>query len=533
MLLPDMRDSQKALWGESQKRMTPAHKIWITATIKEFMITKRGNTRPFVTALFVALLAAFLVLPFQGSRGLWEPDEGRYSCAAVQMLRTGDFLNPAWNDEVPNFTKPPLTYWAIAGGIALFGRNEWGARMANALAFVATLVVVYWIARIFTPARPWLPPLIYATLPVPFAAANLVTTDTLLTLWEGVAVLGFVSWWESVKKRRAWLFVMWSGFGLAFLTKGPPGLLPLMAIFVFVWLAKGCRSVFQLVSLGGFLVFAVAGLGWYVVVALTHPDLMAYFIQDEFIRRIATSSYHRNPEWYKPFVIYLPVLILGGLPHTYFLLRAAGSLPQTLLSRRWWRNSLAHDSLTAFLVLWFFIPFAIFWFSRSRLPLYILPLFIPLALTAERWVGRRPLRRLTILLIVAWMLCLIAIKWGATRYPYQKDSRPIALAIASAIDPIPNEVLFVDSSAFWGVSLYLGCEVEEAASGRKAVGRNITQDTLAEELAQMESGTLVVVLKRDAERVLTILGELRYEAKILGEFQQWVFIAPRADLVDR
>ena len=29
-------------------------------------------------------------LAFQGTRGLWEPDEGRYSAVAMEMLRQGE-----------------------------------------------------------------------------------------------------------------------------------------------------------------------------------------------------------------------------------------------------------------------------------------------------------------------------------------------------------------------------------------------------------------------------------------------------------
>jgi len=148
------------------------------------------------TILLLLVLLAFS-MAFQGSRGIWEPDEGRYTNIALRMLQTGDYLVPSFNDDTVHFAKPPLTYWAVAGGMALLGRNEWGARLPNALAFAATVLVVLGLARRMLPGRAWLPPLVYATCIFPFGAANIVTTDTLLTLWEALAVLGFVAW-------RAW-----------------------------------------------------------------------------------------------------------------------------------------------------------------------------------------------------------------------------------------------------------------------------------------------------------------------------------------
>ena len=38
-------------------------------------------------------LVALLVLmafAFQGTRGLWEPDEGRYTATGINMLKSGD-----------------------------------------------------------------------------------------------------------------------------------------------------------------------------------------------------------------------------------------------------------------------------------------------------------------------------------------------------------------------------------------------------------------------------------------------------------
>ena len=63
---------------------------------------------------WIALLATTLALALLGGRGIWDPDEGRYTNVAMHMLDSGDWLNPRRSDEVGHWTKPPLTYWAIA-----------------------------------------------------------------------------------------------------------------------------------------------------------------------------------------------------------------------------------------------------------------------------------------------------------------------------------------------------------------------------------------------------------------------------------
>lgn len=465
-------------------------------------------------------------LAFQGSRSLWEPDEGRYTDVAVQMLRTGDYLAPALNDDVPHFTKPPLTYWAIAGGISWLGWNEWGVRLANALAFAATIFVVFLLARRIVPDRPWLPPLIYSSFLMPFVAANVVTTDTLLTLWEAVAVLGFAEWWARRDGAGALgaLLLLWGGFGLGFLTKGPPALLPLLAILVFVGLALGWRALPRVTPLAGVATFLIVGLAWYLAVATTHPGLLHYFVSEEVVHRLTSSSFNRNAEWYGGFRIYLPVLIGGTLPWTFAWLRAARSLPRTLLARAWWSGKLEQDPWPAFLALWVLLPLTVFWISRSRLPLYILPLFVPLALGTARLTGpfHGPQRRARAGLLAGWFLMLLALKWAGGQIPSDRESRSLALAILTHAGNAPTEVVFVDARPLWGLSLYLQCEVERVTASMTATD----EDTLAEELEEAEPGTVFLVRKEQSSPIQAALDPLGYSARELVTSRSWILMAP-------
>jgi 4-amino-4-deoxy-L-arabinose transferase-like glycosyltransferase len=142
-------------------------------------------------ALFLAL--AVYAFAFQGTRSLWEPDEGRYTAVALEMSRLGDYVIPRLNHESVHLTKPPLTYWLMSISMQVFGQHEWAARLPNALAFIATVLVVAAIGRRITPRAALPAPLVYALSLLPVAAANVISTDTLLTLWETLAVYGFVA----------------------------------------------------------------------------------------------------------------------------------------------------------------------------------------------------------------------------------------------------------------------------------------------------------------------------------------------------
>jgi 4-amino-4-deoxy-L-arabinose transferase-like glycosyltransferase len=103
--------------------------------------------------LVLVALSAIIAFAFQGSRGLYETTEGRFAEAAREMLETGDWLVPRL-DYAPHWTKPPLSYWTVAGGMALFGTNEWGARFSNAAVFVLTVLAVSALARAMWAAAP-------------------------------------------------------------------------------------------------------------------------------------------------------------------------------------------------------------------------------------------------------------------------------------------------------------------------------------------------------------------------------------------
>ena len=93
------------------------------------MIETRSNIqRMDWRGLLLILGMAFVgVVSFQGSRGIYETTEGRYSECARETMATGNYDDPVLNGQ-PHWTKPPLTYLSIMAGLRAFGLNPWGAR---------------------------------------------------------------------------------------------------------------------------------------------------------------------------------------------------------------------------------------------------------------------------------------------------------------------------------------------------------------------------------------------------------------------
>lgn len=445
--------------------------------------------------LFTLLLALLLALSFQGARGLWGPDEGRYSNIALEMVHSGDWITPRRHPEHTHFAKPPLTYWAIAASVTLFGEHEAALRLPNALSLFATVCLLILIGRRLVPAAPWLPGLIFATSLVPFAAGNLINTDYLLTAFETLAVYGFVRLWQAGDPReaRAGRLWMWLGFALAFMTKGPPGLLPLLPMLVFLRTVPAPRA--RLIDLPSLALFALIALPWFAAVIVANPGLLDYFLGYEVYGRVFTDVHDRNSRWYGAIQVYAPVLLLGMLPWSWILWPRLRALwRQRAALRAWWQARALEDR---WLLLWFGLPLAVFCLARSRLPLYLLPLMVPLALLiARRWQPALPgqMRRIALTAAIS-AAALLALKGGVPLLPHAKDTRELAAAMRQQW-PNPGEIVFIEESALYGLRFYLDVPVERVTLSEK--DDPAYDSPLLEELAEPETRVFVTTENRIA-----------------------------------
>ncbi len=420
-----------------------------------------------VVYVWLSLLLLALGFSFQGTRALWNTDEGRYVGNALQMLDSGNYLVPAYNVDHTNFAKPPLTLWAIAATVRVMGPNTWAVRIPSALAFVLTSLLLCVMGRRLLPDKAWLPGLVYACTVGPFIAGNVVSTDDLLALCEAIAMCGFfqAAFGPAETPHRLPVLVMWLGFGLAFLTKGTPALIPLLAIVVFITRRDGMRGLRRFFPWMGLVLFALVGFAWYAVVVLRYPQLLDYYLRYELFDRIFTSTHNRNPQWYGWLVAYVPVFVFGTLPWWPMLgpeLKAALSLRN---SRRLWHER----SPALFLALWLALPLLVFCIVRSRLPVYVLPLFLPMALIISLALRDRidlSSWRQRIMLGI-WVVLLLAIKGSVALYGHpHADDRALARQLASRVGQTDySAIAFVEAVESteqrvehtpWGMRLYLG-----------------------------------------------------------------------------
>ncbi len=473
---------------------------------------------------------------FQGSRGLFETTEGRYAEVAREMVESGDFLEPTL-DQTPHWTKPPAAYWGIAAGVALLGDNAWGARLSHAIELILTAAVVLLIGRaLYDPGTGLLAGLVYATSLLPAAGAAAISADMPLALVEALAVLCWARAIRAGTTRRgaAWVAAMWAAFGAAFLVKGPAGLLPLLPIVVFhvrlrsrANAGEGAGGVPSLASAAGIGLAAVVGLWWYVLVSLRHDGLLHYFVMEEVVARNVTATANRNPEWYGPVAIYLPVLLLAPGPWIWQAWRGA---------RSWWVDGRGGgrpapglrrvaDTLLrgrgpgAFLALWLALPLGVFALSRSRLPLYLLPLYPAIAIAIARLAIRRSgtarALRVGVRTAIAGAAAIVLVKGVLARVPDGNDMRRLSRAIEAAAPPCA-EPWILDEPRLYGLQFYLGGSLRRVSSGGLEPWASATLEQLAADQRRSRNPVLIVAGDGDASSIRAAAAPERVERVALG-----------------
>ncbi len=379
----------------------------------------------------VAVVALFTLL---GSRGLNEPDEGRYAEIGREMAVTGEWLVPHLNG-FEHFQKPPVLYWATALSIRLFGANEWAARLPSALAALGTVMLTGWLGcTLFHRRAGFLAGLILLSSGGFFVLARLLTPDMTLTFWVTAAIACFVKYAYTMRARKwAWLFFV--ALGCGFLTKGPMALIiPLSAAIGWQSAARRRPAAPALPWARGLLLTLAISLSWFVALSFWRHELFDYFWRYELVERFASHAHGRA----KPFWFFVPVIMAALLPWV-FLLPGLG-----ITAWREWRQR--RVSLAGWLLLsWTIPPFVILSLSGSKLATYILPLLPALALALAAFItrGERTAAwapRLAYAALLVWLTGAAAMPHFNDRLGQQASLRDLIRPLAA--DPALRQARF-------------------------------------------------------------------------------------------
>jgi phage shock protein PspC (stress-responsive transcriptional regulator) len=330
---------------------------------------------------FVAAMVVLAVVWFAGLeyRGLFQPDEGRYAEISREMLVSGDWITPRLNG-LKYFEKPPLQYWATAVSFALFGLDEWTARLWTAVTgFLGLAFLVFAGNRTGPPGAGNVAGLVLASSGAYFLSSQYLTLDMGLTFFMSAALLSFVLAHASgAPVKRHWMLLAWAAMACAVLTKGLVGIvLPGMVLAIYVVVQRDWRLLRELEWSGGLLVFTLLAAPWFILVQLRNPEFFDFFVLHEHFARYALPGHNRpGPWWY-----FTLVLLVGMMPWTAAL---AGVLRRSLSA-----GNGSRLQVELLLLIWIGVMLVFFSLSKSKLPAYILPALPALALLIGRDVALR------------------------------------------------------------------------------------------------------------------------------------------------
>jgi 4-amino-4-deoxy-L-arabinose transferase-like glycosyltransferase len=448
-----------------------------------------------IEIFFLIVITFILAFSLQGVRGIWQPDEGYYVGISVQMDHEGQYLIPKLNEEV-FLDKPPMLYWGIVGGMKLFGQSEFAVRIFSGLCFALTILAVFELGRSLAGRfdEGFWAAVIYATMIIPFVAADFVTPDTPLTLFTTLAMLAF---WRSVRPGAAypnlWKMVLCFAVGLGFVTKGPAALIPCGAMFIWLLLNKNVFHFFLtpwvIIGVG---LFAISGLSWYVYVSQKLPGAAAYFFDSMIWGRLVSDKYQRNPGPTGA-LIYLPIILLGTLPWSVLWYAPDKGIRRYFFPSAW--KELLNNPVKLLLACWITIPLIVLCLASSKLGLYALPVFPAMALATAKLLPEiafpdmesnpfspARIKHLSFVLLIVGLLLISRLILGAV--PTANDCRALWKELKPYISSGDYEIVAVDERVD-GLSFYGAMEVENVTRKTNPYPTYIPLQTVETEMGDM------------------------------------------------
>lgn len=347
------------------------------------------------TLLLVLIAVGLARLVTLGAYPLMDTTEARYAEIARKMVELGDWVTPWFDDGVPFWGKPPLSFWLTAASFKLFGINEFAARLPHFLAALLVAWLVWdWLARRSRREAAYAVALLAGSV-LYFIAAGAVMTDTALAVGTTLAMRGF---WlglfgdDAARRREPWLLFL--GLAVGLLAKGPVAVV-LVSVPIALWAFATGNVAIAWRGLpwlrGGLLVLALAA-PWYVLAELRTPGFLEYFFVGEHWQRFMVAAWqgdfygsaHAFPHgsiWLFAFAAALPWSLL--VPVAALRWRKTPALPLPPAQRQW----------RLYLLLWGLTPCVFFTFAGNILATYVLPGLPALAVVVSAWLARLPTPR--------------------------------------------------------------------------------------------------------------------------------------------
>ena len=317
----------------------------------------------------------------------------RYAEIARKILDYNDWITLWFTADLPFWGKPPMAFWSVAASFALFGLNEFAARLPGLIFTLLTAWVMYrWLVKVKDKPTAVTAITLFLTSWLVIHTAGAVITDPLLMLATTLVMVGF---WQAVSeadKRGAYL--VWFALGIGLLSKGPVALVFCGgACGLWVLIYNQWRQWFTRIHLfSGVLLMLAIAAPWYYLAEQKTPGFFDYFIIGEHFLRFTETAWDGD--------------LYGSVkdqPHgTIWLYFVIAMMPWSIIllarlflkkSRQSIRDGYQSDpKFIGYLLLWALIPLVFFTIGKNVLVTYVLPSIpatcVLIAIYARQLIGK-------------------------------------------------------------------------------------------------------------------------------------------------
>jgi 4-amino-4-deoxy-L-arabinose transferase-like glycosyltransferase len=305
----------------------------------------------------------------------WDPDEAHYAETTRELVTSGDWWAPYYNEE-PFFDKPVLFHQLQGAAMVVFGPNEFAARIVPALAALGLILVTLWLGAVAVSRHVGInAALLLTASPGVFALSRYAILDTTFTLFVfgGAALITVAALHD--RPRLQWLgYVL---IALAILIKGPLALVlcGLTLIIASLASADARRRLLGLHWVVGLCVVLVLSAPWFIYMyARFRQDFVQGYVFDENLRLYASNRFGNQPRiWF-----YFQILAAALLPWTGVVVGRLVDDVRAVVRRE------RLDTLEILLWSWTAAVVGFFTFSKFKLDHYVFPAAPTLCLLCAR-----------------------------------------------------------------------------------------------------------------------------------------------------
>lgn len=338
--------------------------------------------KPVLFLTVIVLLCGYLFFFRLGAMALTDPDETFYAQTAKEMTARNEWMTPYLYGK-PQFEKPIFFYWLVEASYRVFGINEFAARFPSAVFALIGIIAVFLLGRLlFSERAGGLAALMLATNVEYVILSRACVTD--MTLFTFMLLGALFFFYGLIKEKKRFYILSSAAFALATLTKGPVFLaLPLAVIFIYLIWTKNLKAIVKMPLVLCILVFLAVAVPWYALMYKLHG--MAFidaFFGFHNVTRFLESEHKIGSQVYYN----IPIILGGYFPWSIFLPFGLWHMFKKIKTGQIRSGIKSVKNASVFVLTWLAVIFLFFTVSSTKLPTYIFPVFMSLALvTAVLW----------------------------------------------------------------------------------------------------------------------------------------------------